>query len=129
MAKPLKKKLEKHARLSAKSVEESLGKLRSGDVSSKTAMAGAVVAGVAGVVAAIHLLRRDKDERAILHVVAKQDQWEINADGADRPVGVFGTKKAAVDAARHAATEAAPSELVIHRKDGSVMRRHSYRPA
>ena len=129
MAKPLKKKLEKRVRKSANSMEKSFEKLRSHDGASKTAMAGAAVAGVAGIIAAIRLLRREKDGRAVLHVVAKQDHWEITADGSEEPVGSFSTKEEAVDAARTAATEAAPSSLVIHRLDGSVMRTHNYQPA
>lgn len=129
MAKPLKETLGKHVRERVASVEESIEKLRASGGASTATVAGAAVVGAAGIVAALHLLRRDKGGPAALHVVARSDHWEIIADGTDEPVAVFDTKKEAVHAARTAAAEAAPSTLVIHRVDGSVMRSHSYQPA
>lgn len=141
-AKPISKKIEKRvkkgrkaakkqakaAKKQAKAVKKTL---TPGSSPSKAKVAGAAaagVAGIAGVAAALHYLRRDSKGRATLHVVAHESEWHITAEGENEPLDRFSTKEEAVDAARSAAQEAAPSELVIHRLDGSVMRSHSYDP-
>lgn len=129
MAKPISKKLEKRVRRGAKAARKSIDRLTSNGGPSAGQVAGvaaAGVAGVAGVAAAIHYFRRDSDGTAELHVQPDGEQWVVIAEGADHPIDRFGTKEEAVDAARDAAAEAAPSELIIHRLDGSVMRSHSY---
>jgi hypothetical protein len=129
MAKPISKKLEKRVRRGAKAARKSLDRLtpNGGPSAGKVAgIAAAGVAGVAGAAAAIHYFRRGSDGVAELHVQPDGEQWIIIAEGADDPIDRFGTKEEAVDAARDAAADAAPSELVIHRLDGSVMRSHGY---
>lgn len=146
-AKPMSKKIEKKVKKGAKAVEQKAKavekrarkaakrgkkKLTSNKKASKAKVAGvaaAGVAGIAGIAAAVHLLRRDARGRHTLHVIANESEWLITADGKDEPLYRFPTKEEAVDAARQAAQEAAPSELVIHRLDGSVMRSHSYEAA
>lgn len=146
MAKPISEKIEKKVKQGAKAVEKNaksaekkakkVGKqvkklgMSSGPSKAKVAgVAAAGVAGLAGVAAAVAYLKRDAQGQATLHVVAKDSEWLITADGKDEPLERFSTKEEAVDAARDAAQKAAPSELVIHRLDGSVMRSHSYQPA
>jgi len=48
------------------------------------------------------------------------------ADGSDDPIQKFRTKATAVRAARKAAADAAPSDLLIHASDGTVQATHSY---
>lgn len=123
------KTAEKKAKKMEKQVKKKLG-VKSGPSKAKVAgVAAAGVAGLAGIAAAVAYLKRDSQGRATLHVVAKDSEWLITADGKDEPLERFSTKEEAVDAARDAAQKAAPSELVIHRLDGSVMRSHSYQPA
>lgn len=147
MAKPISEKIEKKVKQGAKAVEKNarnaekkakkVGKqvkkklgMSSGPSRAKVAgVAAAGVAGLAGVAAAVAYLKRDAQGQATLHVVAKDSEWLITSDGKDEPLERFSTKEEAVDAARDAAQKAAPSELVIHRLDGSVMRSHSYQPA
>lgn len=122
------KAVEKKAKAVQKTVKK---KLKSGDMPSKAKVAGvaaAGVAGMAGIAAALHYLRRDSKGRATLHVIADESEWHITAEGRDEPLHRFPTKEEAVDAAREAAQSAAPSELIIHRLDGSVMRSHTYEP-
>lgn len=145
-AKPISKKVEKRVKKGAKAVEKKAKavekkaksvekavkkklKSRKGGSKAKTAaLAAAGVAGVAGIAAALHYLRRDKKGRAKLHVVAHDSEWHVTAEGRDEPVERFSTKEEAVEAGRKAAQKAAPSDLIIHRLDGSVMRSHSYEP-
>lgn len=143
--KPVSKKIEKRVRKKAKAVEKkakSMGKkaksagktakkklTRSKASKAKVAsLAAAGVAGIAGIAAALRYLRRDSKGRAKLHVAASESEWHLTAEGKDDPVERFSTKEEAVEAGRKAAQEAAPSDLIIHRLDGSVMRSHSYEP-
>lgn len=151
MAKPISKKVEKKIKKGAEKVEENarkgakaVGKQakkvekrikktlggKTGPSKAKVAgVAAAGVAGLAGIAAAVAYLRRDSKGRATLHVQARDSEWLVTAEGKDDPLQTFSTKEEAVDAARGIAQEAAPSELVIHRLDGTVMRTHSYEPA
>lgn len=144
--KPISKKLEKRVKKGAKAMEKkakavekkakTVGKtarkkLQSSKGSSKAkvaSLAAAGVAGIAGIAAALHYLRRDSKGRAKLHVLARDSEWHVTAEGKDDPVERFSTKEEAVEAGRKAAQKAAPSDLIIHRLDGSVMRSHSYEP-
>lgn len=128
MAKPMSKKLEKRARRAVKETKKSVKNLKPNGAPSRGTVAGvaAGVAGVAGLAAAIRYLRRNSEGRARLHVRADGDQWVVTEEGADKPLNTFQTKDEALEAAREIATKAAPSELVIHRLDGSVMRSHTY---
>lgn len=127
--KPISKKIEKRVRKGAKAVEKSVKKLRPDTGPSTAKIAGAAaagVAGIAGIAAAVRYLRRNSEGRATFHVIAKDSDWLVMADGNHDALDTFRTKEEAVDAAREAAAKVAPSELVIHRLDGSVMRSHSY---
>lgn len=145
-SKPISKKIEKRVKKGAKAVEKKAKavekkaksvektvkkKLKARNSPSKAKVAGvaaAGVAGIAGIAAALHYLRRDSKGRAKLHVVANDAEWHVTAEGKDDPVERFSTKEEAVEAGRKAAQEAAPSDLTIHRLDGSVMRSHGYEP-
>ena len=132
MAKSLSKKVKKRVRKGAKAIEKSMKNLRADEGRSTGKLVGAAVAGVAGVVgiaAAIQHLRKGKNGKVTLHVRTEGDHWVLVAEGGDEPLDSFRTKEEAVEAARDAAAQAAPSVLVIHRLDGSVMKTHSYAPA
>lgn len=129
MAKPISKKIEKRLKKGAKSLEKSVKNLKPKDGPSAAKIAGVAVAGaagVAGIAAAVKYLR-DGRGAATLHVTPDgADGWSITTEGRDKPVGAFGTKKAAVRAAREEAARIGPSELVIHRADGTIQKSHSY---
>lgn len=145
-AKPMSKKIEKRmkkggkavekqakaARKKAKAVKKKVEKTLSSSKRPSTAkvagVAAAGVAGIAGIAAAVQYLRRDAEGRAVLHVIADESEWHITSEGKEEPLGRFPTKEETVEAARQLAQEAAPSDLIIHRLDGSVMRSHSYEP-
>ncbi|MDX1646678.1 MAG: DUF2188 domain-containing protein [Longimicrobiales bacterium] len=128
-AKAAEKKAKKSAKQVEKRVKKTLGKKNGPSKAKVAGVAAAGVAGLAGIAAAVAYLRRDKEGRATLHVLARDSEWLVTADGREEPLERFSTKEEAVDAARDAAQQAAPSELVIHRLDGSIMRTHSYEPA
>lgn len=124
-AKTAEKKIKKGMKKAQKNIE----KLKPRDRAAAAKVAGVAavgVAGVAGIVAAVQHLRKGRGGRATLHVRTEGDHWVIIAEGGDDALEAYRTKEEALAAARHAAAQAAPSELVIHRLDGSVMAKHSY---
>ncbi len=132
MAKPISKKTKKRLRRGAKTVEKSIknlrsGRKKSGGKSSMVAGTGVLVAAAAGVAVAVHLLRKGPLDAATFHVNLDADGgWALRAEGSDDPTQTFRTKAIAVRAARKAAADAAPSDLMIHASDGTVQVTHSY---
>lgn len=63
---------------------------------------------------------------AVYSVVAREDGWAVQKAGQERAVSVHATKDEALEHARAVAAEHRPSELVVHRKDGSVQDTVSY---
>lgn len=124
--KPVAKKLKKRVKKGAKAVRKTLEAKRGRAGAKAAGVAAAGMVGIAGIATIVHLLRRDARGRARLHVIASDAEWLITAEGKDEPIDRFRTKEEAVEAGREAAQKAAPSELVIHRLDGTVMRSHSY---
>ncbi len=60
------------------------------------------------------------------HVKKSGDQWAIELEGASRATSLHATKKEAVSAARDLAAGKRPSQLVIHRVDGTIQDSHTY---
>ena len=89
---------------------------------------GVVVAAAAGVAVAVHVLKKGPLDAATFHVNLDDDEgWALRTEGSDSPIQKFRTKAIAVRAARKAAADAAPSDLMIHAADGTVQATHSYR--
>lgn len=65
-------------------------------------------------------------ERAVYRVVTHEDGWKVEAEGSDEPASVHSTKGEAVDAGRDLAQSKAPSQLVIHKKDGKLQTEYTY---
>jgi hypothetical protein len=135
MANPISKSTKRRLRRHATTVERSIknlrpGRKKSGGMSSVVAGTGVVVAAAAGVAVAVHLLRKGPLDAATFHVNLDGDGgWALRADGSDDPIQKFRTKAMAVRAARKAAADAAPSDLMIHASDGTVQATHSYHPS
>jgi len=64
--------------------------------------------------------------RAVFSVASREDGWAVTLTGAANPLGVYPTKDEALEAARSLAGAHAPSQLVVHRKDGTVQDTLSY---
>jgi hypothetical protein len=93
------------------------------------AAAAAAAAGVAVVAAGVAVARRRRSraqETTVIHVLPKDDRWEVRGEGAQRATSVHETKREAVAAARQRAREREPSRLVVHRVDGSVQDSFAY---
>ncbi len=85
--------------------------------------AGAAAAATAVGIAAVTMRNR---KPTILHVRQKEDTWVVEAEGGKPAATHHDTKRDAVKAARDRATAGAPSQLIIHRRDGSVQKHHAY---
>jgi len=59
------------------------------------------------------------------HVVPHNDQWALRKEGADRVSSQHDTQAAAIKAGQQAA-KSNQSELVIHRRDGTIRDSDSY---
>jgi hypothetical protein len=94
----------------------------------KGAKVAAAAVGVAAVAAAgVAVARAARSgRRDILRVTPRGERWEVRVEGNKNPSKVFDTKEEAVAAAREMAHRRLPSELVIHRADGSEQDHHSY---
>jgi poly(hydroxyalkanoate) granule-associated protein len=68
-------------------------------------------------------------ERKVLHLTWTDEQWKVEAEGALRATSVHNTKDEALAAARELAQNQAPSQIVVHRMDGSVQTQYTYDPA
>jgi hypothetical protein len=92
----------------------------------RTKTAVAVGVGVAAAATAGIVIARRASGAAAYVVASADDGWSVRADGASSPISTHATKRDAVESARALARANAPSELVIHRTDGTVQARHSY---
>lgn len=87
------------------------------------AAAGAAAAATAVGVAAVKMKNR---KPTVFHVRPDDESWKVEVEGGKRARSVHETKREAVKAARADAASAAPSRLIIHRRDGSVQKEHAY---
>jgi poly(hydroxyalkanoate) granule-associated protein len=77
---------------------------------------------VEALTARVNLLlgRLERAQVAVYSVVAREEGWAIEKKGAERSISLHPTKDEALERARALAGENKPSELVVHRKDGTV---------
>jgi hypothetical protein len=57
------------------------------------------------------------------HVIMRESGWSVKRAGASRATSIHKTQEEAIAAARRIASKHRPSELVIHRKDGTIASR------
>lgn len=90
---------------------------------------GGLLAAVTATCAGLYFWRRNKhaDEKTTLRVrPEEQAGWAVVQDGEQSNGKAYDTKREAVKVARDAAHKHLPSELVIHRTDGTIEDHHSY---
>lgn len=64
--------------------------------------------------------------RKVYHVSSHDDGWKIQAEGSTAPVKAVGTKNEALSAARDIARDNEPSQVVVHRLDGTIQTHYTY---
>ncbi len=67
-------------------------------------------------------------DRKVYQVTPQDDAWMVTLDGKKKPLAQYETKSAALEAARELAKANEPSQLIIHRADGTVQTSHTYDP-
>ncbi len=89
---------------------------------------GAAAAAAAGVVAIrkLRAARKDAASMSVYHLEPREEGWKLTLEGALGAEAHFETKEEGLAAARELAGEQAPSQLVVHRADGSEQSRHQY---
>ena len=90
--------------------------------------AGVAAATAAGVVA-VKKLRGNgaAKDLTVYHVLPTDGGWSVKMEGADRASSKHETKKEALETARELVKSREPSQLVIHRLDGTIQDAHTYR--
>lgn len=68
----------------------------------------------------------DAPARTVYHLTPAENGWAVKLEGVDRPVSTRGTKDEALAAARELAQKHEPSQLVVHRLDGTIQTAYTY---
>lgn len=93
------------------------------------ASAGVAAAAVAAGVAYYRGTRgsdASSDGRSVYHVLPATEGWQLKGAGADRAVSNHATKKEALTAGRELAHSKVPSQLVVHKSDGTIQESWTY---
>ena len=61
------------------------------------------------------------------HVVPRDGKWAVKPEGSDTPTSIHQTQRKAIDRAKSIAQNQ-ESELLVHRKDGTIRERRTYGP-
>lgn len=64
--------------------------------------------------------------RATFHVVPHEDGWAVQKEGNERATSVHATKDEALEQARTLAKDQEPSQLIVHKKDGTIQDSFAY---
>lgn len=59
-------------------------------------------------------------ERENYHVIRRESGWSVKRSGATRATSIHKTREEAITAARKIAIRHSPSELIVHREDGTI---------
>ena len=126
MSKSTSRDVRKRIRKRVATIEGAIRNSRRNRGVSKKKIAAAAGAALAGA-AWFAKRRRDGVSNGLttLHVLPADEGWVLRTEGSDESEA-YATKRKAVAAGREYAASAAPSSLVIHRRDGSVELSHAY---
>lgn len=64
--------------------------------------------------------------RTVYHVTPAEEGWKVVAEGTESPVAVTNTKDEAVTTARDMAKAVEPSQVVVHKMDGTIQTSYAY---
>lgn len=107
----------------------SLPKPKGGKGKALAASAGVAAAAVAAGVA-YKLSGRgsaaSRNGRSVYHVLPTDEGWQLKGSGAERAVSNHPTKKEALSAGRELAHSKVPSQLVVHKSDGTIQESWTY---
>ncbi len=109
-------------------VRDRVADLSPGQKVAAAAAAAGALAVVTGALAALIRRRHSEGKRSVLHLekATEGEGWRLGLKGEAEAEATFATKEEGLAAARELAGKDAPSELVVHREDGTVQDRHRY---
>ncbi len=64
--------------------------------------------------------RQPDREPKYIHVIPRDSGWSVKRQASSRAASIHSTQEEAIEAARALAARNSPSEVIIHRKDGSI---------
>jgi poly(hydroxyalkanoate) granule-associated protein len=64
--------------------------------------------------------------RTVYHVTTAEEGWKVLAEGTKEPIAVANTKDEAVTTARDMAKAVEPSQVVVHKMDGTIQTSYAY---
>jgi poly(hydroxyalkanoate) granule-associated protein len=64
--------------------------------------------------------------KKVFHISPHDEGWKLMLEGKKDPVSVHSTKDEAMTAAREAAKKAEPSQVVVHKMDGTIQSQFGY---
>ncbi len=70
--------------------------------------------------------RAKKVVRKVFHVTPHEEGWKVQVEGEDTPTSLHDTKDTALNAARETAKKAEPSQVIVHKLDGTIQTQFSY---
>jgi poly(hydroxyalkanoate) granule-associated protein len=70
--------------------------------------------------------RTQKTVRKVFHVAPHEEGWKVQVEGEDTPASLHDTKDTALNAARETAKKAEPSQVIVHKLDGTIQTQFSY---
>jgi poly(hydroxyalkanoate) granule-associated protein len=70
--------------------------------------------------------KRPAADRKVFHVAPHEEGWKVEAEGATRAASVHTTKEEALAAGRELAKGHLPSQVVVHKKDGTIQTEYTY---
>lgn len=65
-------------------------------------------------------------KRTVYHVSPSGDRWKVKREGAAQAAKTFDLKAAAITYARSVAKNNKPSQVIVHRKDGTIETEWTY---
>ncbi|HMB54144.1 MAG TPA: DUF2188 domain-containing protein [Thermoanaerobaculia bacterium] len=95
-------------------------------LSTKTMIGAAVAVATAAAAAVVAFRTASGDKRVVYHLMPHEKGWQVRKEGKDRAEKTFEKKQPARDYARDLADSNHPSQLVIHRTDGTIQTVHTY---
>lgn len=64
--------------------------------------------------------------RTVYHVTSAEEGWKVIVEGTKEPIAVANTKDEAVTTARDMAKAVEPSQVVVHKMDGTIQTSYAY---
>lgn len=66
-------------------------------------------------------------DRKVYHVMPSgKYKWQVRSEGVEKAIGIHDTKEGAIATGKSVAKNHEPSQLVIHKKDGTIQLAYTF---